>query len=99
MAINVTAMLLRAMGRGQLIIGGTSSITSTGAVTVTGATTIKTAITGASGSATTVGGAQDASAVTSYSGNTLNIVVIQLLTSTNQLDASARNIDWIVLAI
>ena len=101
MGVNATGLLGRALGRGLLVVGGTFAITSTGAITVTGATTVKTAVVSASNSSTytTLGVGFEVATVSAYTGNSVSVTVLNMLTSTVQIESGAKNVDIIVLAI
>ena len=101
MAINATGLLSRALGRGLIVLGGTFSITGTGAATMSGATTVKTAVCSASNSSTytTLGVGFEVATISTYTGNSVSVTVVNVLTSTNQLETGAKNVDIIVLAV
>ena len=97
MAINAQGLLNRILGRGTMILGGTFSITGTGAATITGATTVKTAVASATASATTI--PSTFASVSSYIGQTVNVVCVALAATANAISTVATNVDIIVLAV
>ena len=92
--MTITQQLARAAGRGVKIFAGTFAVTGNGAVTTTG--TVQAAVATVSNAATAL--PSDTAAITSYSGATVNIVVIQHATNSNSVESGAKNVDVFVIS-
>jgi len=78
---------------GQIkVVAGSATITGTGAIN-TGLSTILGAVVTVANAATTI--PTDVASISSISGGTINVVVVNLAASANSIETAAKTVNWI----
>ena len=78
---------------GQIkVVAGSATITGTGAIS-TGLSTILGAVVTVANASTTI--PTDVASITSISGGTINVVVVNLAAAANSIETGAKTVNWI----